>query len=75
MQTCDTGFSSDKNEALKACCVQCGSSASKVCPNPSKYISWDGVHFTEATYKLLAKGLLEGHFAHPSLRPPPFKIA
>ncbi|KAJ1401788.1 SGNH hydrolase superfamily [Sesbania bispinosa] len=80
------GFTSDKNEILEACCgaggtynvdisIFCGSPGTKVCPDPSKRINWDGAHFTEVAYKQIAKGLVEGPFANPSLKSPPFKIA
>ncbi|KAK7314200.1 hypothetical protein VNO77_39413 [Canavalia gladiata] len=80
------GFPSGKNETFRACCgkgepynfninVFCGSSASTVCSDPSKHINWDGPHFTEAAYKQIAKRLVEGPFANPSLKSPPFKIA
>ncbi|KAH0450567.1 hypothetical protein IEQ34_021259 [Dendrobium chrysotoxum] len=64
---------------LAACCgsgggrynygnsVNCGNENSTVCDDPSAYLSWDGIHFTEATYKAIAKGLLEGPFADPSI--------
>ncbi|KAJ1431714.1 SGNH hydrolase superfamily [Sesbania bispinosa] len=83
---CLIGFTSDKNEIIKACCgasgtynvnvhIPCGSPATTVCPDPSKVINWDGAHFTEAAYKQIAKGLVEGPFVNPSLESPPFKIA
>ncbi|RDX83462.1 GDSL esterase/lipase [Mucuna pruriens] len=75
------GFSSGKIETFRACCgkgepynlsgqICCGSAASTVCSDPSKHINWDGPHFTEAAYRLIAKGLVEGPFAHPSLKSP-----
>ncbi|XP_020207573.1 GDSL esterase/lipase At5g45910 [Cajanus cajan] len=80
------GFSSGKIETFRACCgkgepyglseqIYCGSVASMVCSDPSKRINWDGPHFTEAAYRLIAKGIVEGPFANPSLKSPPFKIA
>ena len=30
------------------------------CDDPSKYISWDGIHLTEAAYKLIARNILKG---------------
>ncbi|XP_020679489.1 GDSL esterase/lipase At2g27360-like, partial [Dendrobium catenatum] len=47
--------------------TSCGSENSTVCDDPSTYLSWDGMHFTEATYKSIAKGILEGPFADPSI--------
>ncbi|KAJ1398795.1 SGNH hydrolase superfamily [Sesbania bispinosa] len=79
------GFTSNKNDIIKACCgasgtynvdvhISCGSPTTTVCPDPLKLINWDGVHFTEAAYKQIAKGLAEGPFVNPSLKSPPFKI-
>ncbi|XP_027338358.1 GDSL esterase/lipase At5g45910-like [Abrus precatorius] len=79
------GFPSERKETFKACCgkgepynvdinIFCGSPASITCSDPSKHINWDGVHFTEAAYKQIAKGILEGSFANPPLRSPPIKI-
>jgi hypothetical protein len=45
-----------------------------VCSDPSKLINFDGPHLTEAAYKQIAKGLIEGPSANPSLKPAPFKI-
>ncbi|KAK2354586.1 acetylajmaline esterase [Trifolium repens] len=80
------GFTSDKNEVLKACCGSnapynvdvkkpCGTAGTTVCSDPSKQINWDGAHLTEAAYRMIAKGLVEGPFANPSLKTPPVKIA
>ncbi|KAG4982369.1 hypothetical protein JHK87_027118 [Glycine soja] len=74
-----------KNETFRACCgtgepynvnehAPCGSLTSTICSDPSKHINWDGAHFTEEAYKLIAKGLVEGPFASPSLKSPLFKI-
>ncbi|XP_020238609.1 GDSL esterase/lipase At5g45910 [Cajanus cajan] len=80
------GFSFGKIDTFKACCgkgepynvdvhIFCGSFASTVCSDPSKHINWDGAHLTEAAYRLIAKGIVEGPFASPSLKSPTFKIA
>jgi hypothetical protein len=45
--------------------VLCGNPGSVVCPDPSKYISWDGLHFTEATYKVVIQGVLGGYASPP----------
>ncbi|CAN6341472.1 unnamed protein product [Urochloa humidicola] len=63
---------------LKACCggggdynwnrtALCGMPGVTACPNPSAYVSWDGVHFTEAVNRLVAAGWLYGPYAHPPL--------
>ncbi|KAL5096824.1 hypothetical protein RYX36_001151 [Vicia faba] len=56
---------------LKACCGMGGSynfNESKVCgkpdvvacDDPSQYIGWDGIHLTEAAYRLIAHGIING---------------
>lgn len=63
------GFQED--ELLQACCgsgdndynfnisQQCGSKGVRVCSNPRKRVSWDGVHLTERAYQLMANWLLK----------------
>ncbi|RAL47550.1 hypothetical protein DM860_011288 [Cuscuta australis] len=63
-------------EPFKACCGSgggelnfdlfdtCGSSGVS-CPDPSKYINWDGGHLTEAMYKAVADKLINGTFCDP----------
>ncbi|XP_043704571.1 GDSL esterase/lipase At3g48460-like [Telopea speciosissima] len=66
-------------EPFKACCgsgggpynfdllATCGSPpASKACANPNQFINWDGVHLTEAMYRVVADLFLHGGFCHPS---------
>ncbi|KAG0489372.1 hypothetical protein HPP92_008183 [Vanilla planifolia] len=65
--------------SLAACCgksgepynfatsAMCGSRYANACEDPSAHFSWDGLHLTEAAYGAIAKGLLEGPFAAPSL--------
>ncbi|KAL5989585.1 hypothetical protein ACLOJK_010478 [Asimina triloba] len=69
------GFS---NGALKACCggggpynynlsAPCGSGLEQACGDPSTYVSWDGIHLTEAAYRSIARGLMdEPYFTNPS---------
>ncbi|PSR98623.1 GDSL esterase/lipase [Actinidia chinensis var. chinensis] len=68
-----------RGRALSACCgvggpynfnssAQCGSSLSRACDDPSSYISWDGIHLTEAAYKWISKGLLEGPYTIPPIK-------
>ncbi|KAJ3670884.1 hypothetical protein LUZ60_008310 [Juncus effusus] len=63
---------------LNACCgsnapynctpsILCGTEGSTICSDPSKYASWDGLHLTEASYMLVAEGVLEGPYANPGL--------
>ncbi|XP_054777918.1 LOW QUALITY PROTEIN: GDSL esterase/lipase At1g28580-like [Prosopis cineraria] len=60
---------------LKSCCgaggaynyniSKCGDEGVNVCDDPSKYITWDGIHLTEAAYKLIARFLLKGSYIAP----------
>ncbi|KAL6878341.1 hypothetical protein ACP4OV_012511 [Aristida adscensionis] len=69
------GFS--KDGALIACCGDGGpynsgtlfacNAKSLVCPDPSKSISWDGQHYTEAAYHFVALGVLNGPYASPPI--------
>ncbi|KAL6641166.1 hypothetical protein ACP70R_019347 [Stipagrostis hirtigluma subsp. patula] len=45
----------------------CGTPASTTCADPSEYVSWDGIHFTEAANRLIARAMLRGvcHGASP----------
>ncbi|KAH7846885.1 hypothetical protein Vadar_019317 [Vaccinium darrowii] len=61
------GFDGDSKQ--KACCGIGGdynfnytnlcSSKVPVCPNPNQFISWDGLHLTEAAYKRMAGWLID----------------
>ncbi|VVA92659.1 unnamed protein product [Arabis nemorensis] len=64
------------NRPLPACCgvggtynytvgMRCGIEVVECCSDPSKYVNWDNVHLTEAAYRLLADGLLNGPYAIP----------
>ncbi|KAM3700473.1 hypothetical protein ACB098_05G099300 [Castanea mollissima] len=64
--------------ALTACCggggpynfntsATCGDPSVSVCDDPSKYVSWDGVHLTEAAYRWITNGLLEGPYTIPQI--------
>ncbi|TVU30941.1 hypothetical protein EJB05_22597, partial [Eragrostis curvula] len=39
----------------------CGVPASTVCSDPSKSVFWDGIHFTEAANRFLARAVLASH--------------
>ncbi|GAA0144996.1 hypothetical protein LIER_05294 [Lithospermum erythrorhizon] len=65
-------------EPFKACCGSgfgeynfdvfgtCGSNTSTSCAEPSQYVNWDGVHLTEAMYKLVANSFVNGTSCNPS---------
>ncbi|KAL6650162.1 hypothetical protein ACP70R_014386 [Stipagrostis hirtigluma subsp. patula] len=69
------GFS--KDGALVACCGDGGpynsgtlfscNATSVLCPDPSNRISWDGLHYTEATYHIVARSMLHGTYTSPSI--------
>ncbi|KAL3349573.1 hypothetical protein AABB24_022608 [Solanum stoloniferum] len=64
-------FGFDKNSLQKSCCgagggdynynirKKCGFPGVQVCPNPSTYINWDGIHMTQKAYKYLARWLID----------------
>lgn len=45
--------------------VSCGRGEYKLCHNPRKHGSWDGMHPSEAVYKAIAMGLLRGSYTQP----------
>ncbi|KAG1346437.1 putative GDSL esterase/lipase [Cocos nucifera] len=49
------------------CSIPCGDPGFTVCSDPSKYVSWDGLHLTEAAYRAIARGLLKGSYTTPSM--------
>ncbi|KAF7087562.1 hypothetical protein CFC21_090741 [Triticum aestivum] len=66
------------SDALRACCggggeynwntsAICGMPGVTACKDPTTYVSWDGVHYTEATYQYIANGWLYGPFADPPI--------
>ncbi|KAI4371023.1 hypothetical protein MLD38_019301 [Melastoma candidum] len=75
-----TQFGFDGNgEVLKACCgsdgpyninpsVSCGDPGANLCDDPSMYVSWDGIHLTEAAYRWLFNSLFEDRYTVPAFR-------
>ncbi|KVH97051.1 Lipase, GDSL [Cynara cardunculus var. scolymus] len=64
------------NGALKACCggggpfnynpsIACADPSSNSCAQPDTYFNWDGLHLTEAAYRLVFKSLFEGSYTTP----------
>ncbi|KAG6481340.1 GDSL esterase/lipase At2g27360-like [Zingiber officinale] len=58
------------DETLVACCggegpynaslsAPCGSPLSTLCSDPSRYVSWDGLHLTEAAHAIVASHILK----------------
>ncbi|KAK1424791.1 hypothetical protein QVD17_20129 [Tagetes erecta] len=67
------------NGALKACCggggpfnyntsVACADPLSTTCVEPETFFNWDGIHLTEAAYKLIFKSLFEGSYTTPQFK-------
>lgn len=65
-------------DALRACCgaggpynwngsAICGMPGATACENPSAFVNWDGVHYTEATNGYIADWWLNGPFADPPI--------
>ncbi|WJX26759.1 acetylajmaline esterase [Trifolium repens] len=63
---------------LNACCGKggpynynksepCGNPGVIACDDPSKYIGWDGIHLTEAAYRLIADGIINGPCSVPQI--------
>ncbi|XP_057764365.1 GDSL esterase/lipase At1g28580-like isoform X1 [Salvia miltiorrhiza] len=70
------GFSEEL--ILSACCgsggpynyndtALCGIPPASSCDDPASYAGWDGIHFTEAAYRLIAQGLLHGPYTIPHI--------
>ncbi|OWM70671.1 hypothetical protein CDL15_Pgr014344 [Punica granatum] len=66
------------SETLTACCggggpfnvnvsSWCGSPGSTVYPRPATFISWDGIHLTDAANGIIAKVIMHGPFSYTSL--------
>lgn len=66
---------------LTACCggggpynfnysARCGHAGSTACSRPSTYLNWDGIHLSEAGYRLIAQALIEGPFSSPPIKLP-----
>ncbi|XP_024531379.1 GDSL esterase/lipase At3g26430 [Selaginella moellendorffii] len=55
--------------------VQCGESkivngksvVSTTCKDPSQYLNWDGVHYTEAANRIITRQILSGNYFDPKL--------
>ncbi|KAG6479227.1 hypothetical protein ZIOFF_062689 [Zingiber officinale] len=67
----------DKDSVHEACCgaggtynfdikLMCGLPGTSTCSDPTKYISWDGIHLTQEAYKTMAQALIMQGFAFPN---------
>ncbi|KAK8967709.1 GDSL esterase/lipase LIP-4 [Platanthera guangdongensis] len=48
--------------------IGCGNPACQVCSENTKYISWDGVHYTEAANTIVASKILSAQYSNPKLK-------
>ncbi|KAJ3701173.1 hypothetical protein LUZ61_004878 [Rhynchospora tenuis] len=66
------------NDPLQICCggggpynynpnATCGQPGVPACSNPLSYVNWDGIHLTEAAYRIIATGWLKGPYAYPPI--------
>ena len=48
--------------------VTCGQPGYQVCDEGTRFVSWDGIHFTEAANSIVASKILSGDYSTPSLK-------
>lgn len=48
--------------------ITCGNANSQVCNENLKYISWDGVHYSEAANTIVASKILSTEYSNPKLK-------
>jgi hypothetical protein len=75
----DASMSSGFEEPLMACCgyggppynynanVSCLGPGFRVCEDGTKFVSWDGVHYTDAANAVVAAKILSGQFSTPKM--------
>nr|BAK05927.1 predicted protein [Hordeum vulgare subsp. vulgare] len=70
------GFDADSTH--KACCgaggkynyderQMCGVEGTVACADPSTYVSWDGIHMTQAAYKAMFRLIYHGRYLQPQI--------
>uniref|UniRef100_A0A8I6YR37 GDSL esterase/lipase n=1 Tax=Hordeum vulgare subsp. vulgare TaxID=112509 RepID=A0A8I6YR37_HORVV len=68
----------DVGSTHKACCgtggrynyderLMCGIEGTAVCADPSVYVSWDGIHMTQAAYKAMSRLIYHGRYLQPQI--------
>ncbi|KAK9051300.1 hypothetical protein SSX86_027927 [Deinandra increscens subsp. villosa] len=45
--------------------LKCGDAFTTICDDPDTYAIWDGIHYTEAAYKVITKNLFQGPYTTP----------
>jgi phospholipase/lecithinase/hemolysin len=74
-----TALGFDAASTRKACCGtgggdynfdrtrMCGMEGTAACTEPSKYVSWDGIHMTEAAYRAMYRLIYHGKYLEPQI--------
>ncbi|KAE8797099.1 GDSL esterase/lipase [Hordeum vulgare] len=68
----------DVGSTHEACCgaggrynyderLMCGIEGTAVCADPSVYVSWDGIHMTQAAYKAMSRLIYHGRYLQPQI--------
>ncbi|KQK17318.1 acetylajmalan esterase [Brachypodium distachyon] len=68
----------DANSTRMACCgaggkynyderKMCGMEGTTACAEPSAYLSWDGIHMTQAAYKAMSRLIYHGRYLQPQI--------
>lgn len=69
----------DAASTRKACCGagggdynfdwarMCGAEGTAACEEPSKYVSWDGIHMTQAAYRAMSRLIYHGKYLEPQI--------
>lgn len=72
-----SGF--DPASTRKACCGasageynfdwrrMCGFAGTEACAEPSTYLSWDGIHMTQAAYRAMSRLIYHGKYLQPQI--------
>jgi hypothetical protein len=72
-----SGF--DAASTRKACCGggggeynfdwwrMCGFDGAAACAEPSTYLSWDGIHMTQAAYRAMSRLIYHGKYLQPQI--------
>ncbi|TVU32276.1 hypothetical protein EJB05_24000, partial [Eragrostis curvula] len=47
--------------------ARCGMAGAAACASPASHLSWDGIHLTEAAYKQITDGWLNGAYCSPAI--------
>nr|CAB3471277.1 unnamed protein product [Digitaria exilis] len=74
-----TSFGFDPASTRKACCGagsgefnfewqrMCGAAGTTTCAEPSEYLSWDGIHMTQAAYRAMSRLIYHGKYLEPQI--------